>query len=162
AVTQIGDVILKRALLQRPITTGSVRPPPHINIDATTLFEIDVTEIEVRRDGEEPIRGLTGGIAMIELKTQEALLPEDDLLVWTPAPSALPGLALLTAVPGALAAPAQHFVPTRRLPRATGIHLLWCPSLRRLWYVAVSHDVHLQYEVLSVSLLTMLPSTYIA
>src|SRR5262247_4018250 len=74
----------------------------------------------------------------------------------------MPRPALLTAGSGVLEAPEQHFVPTPHLPRATGIHLLWCSSLLRLWYVAVSRDVHLPYEVLSVSLLAMLPSTYIA
>src|SRR6266704_5566796 len=83
-------------------------------------------------------------------------------LVWTPAPPARSRPAPLTAAPGVLAAPERHFVPTPRWPRATGIHLLWCSALLRLWYVAVSRAVHLQYEVLSVSLLTMLPSTYIA
>src|SRR5215475_7118869 len=74
----------------------------------------------------------------------------------------MPRPALLTAVSGVLEGPGRHFVPTPRLQRATGIHLLWCSSLLRLWYVAVSRDVHLQYEVLSVSLFAMLPSTYIA
>src|SRR5207248_11780066 len=84
-----GNMILKRALLQRPIPTGSVRPPPHINIDATALLEIDIIEIEVRRDGEEPIRGFKGGIAMIEFKTQEEILPEDELPIATEEPNTI-------------------------------------------------------------------------
>src|SRR5215475_8932682 len=74
----------------------------------------------------------------------------------------MPRPALLTAVSGVLEGPGRHFVPTPRLQRATGIHLLRCSSLLRLWYVAVSRDVHLQYEVLSVSLFTMSLSTNMA
>jgi hypothetical protein len=36
-------------------------------------------EIEVWRDGEGPIKGFKGGIAMIEFKTQQEILPEDEL-----------------------------------------------------------------------------------
>src|SRR2546428_8907680 len=72
-------MILQGALLQRPIHAGPVRALPHINIDATAFLEIDIIEIEGRRDGEEPLRGFKGGIAMIEFKTQEEILPEDEL-----------------------------------------------------------------------------------
>ena len=65
--------------MQRRVPAGSVRTLTHINIDATTLFEIDVIEIESRRDGEEKIRGFKGRIATIEFKTQEEVLPKDDL-----------------------------------------------------------------------------------
>ena len=75
AVTQIGDMILKRALLQRRIPTGSVRPLLHINVNAATLLEVDIIEIEGWRDGEEKIRGFKGGIATIEFKTQEEVFP---------------------------------------------------------------------------------------
>ena len=56
-------MILKGALLQRRVPAGSVRTLTHINVDATTLFEIDIIEIESRRDGEEKIRGFKGRIA---------------------------------------------------------------------------------------------------
>ena len=79
AVTQIGDMILKATLLQRPVPARSVRALTHINVDTTALFEIDIVEIEGRRDGEEKIRGFKGRIATIEFKTQEEILPEDDL-----------------------------------------------------------------------------------
>ena len=69
AVTQIGDMILKRTLLQRCIPARSVRALTHINVDTTALFEINIVEIDSRRDGEEKIRGFKGRIATIEFKT---------------------------------------------------------------------------------------------
>ena len=73
-------MILKGALLQRRVPAGSVRALTHINVDTTALFEIEIVEIEGRRDSEEKIRGLKSRIATIEFKTQEEILPEDDLL----------------------------------------------------------------------------------
>src|SRR5262249_16431251 len=81
AVAQIGDMILKGAFLQGTIHTSPIRPLTYINIDAAALFKIDIIEIDVRRDGEKPIGGFKGGIAMIEFKTQEEVLPEDELPV---------------------------------------------------------------------------------
>ena len=51
-------MILKGALLQRPVPARSVRALTHINVNTTALFEIDKVEIEGRCDGEEKIRGL--------------------------------------------------------------------------------------------------------
>ena len=44
----------------------------------TALFEIDIIEIERWRDGEEPLRGFKGCIAMIEFKTQQEIFPKDE------------------------------------------------------------------------------------
>jgi hypothetical protein len=74
-------MILKRALLQSPIPTGPVCPLAHINIDDAALLEIHIIKIEHRCESEEPIRGFKGSIAMIEFKTQEEILLEEELLV---------------------------------------------------------------------------------
>jgi hypothetical protein len=69
----------KGSLLQRHVPAGSVRAPAHIWVDETAIWEVDTIEVEVRRDGEEPIRGLKGGISMIEFKTQQEIFPQDEL-----------------------------------------------------------------------------------
>ena len=62
-------MVLKRALLQGPISVGPRRPLAHININTAALVELDIIAIEVWRNGEEPIRGFKDSIAMIEFKT---------------------------------------------------------------------------------------------
>src|SRR5262249_52601689 len=79
AVTQVGNMILKGAFLQRRVPARSVRTLTHINIDAAAFLEIDIIVIESRRDGQKPIRGFKGGIAMIEFKTQQEVLSKDEL-----------------------------------------------------------------------------------
>src|SRR5438552_2651773 len=72
-------MVLKRTLLQRAIPTGPVCTLTHINVDTAAFFEINIIKIDVRRDGKEPVGGFKGRIAMIEFKTQQEILPEDEL-----------------------------------------------------------------------------------
>src|SRR5215510_12709136 len=74
-------MILQEPLLQRRVSARPVRTLAHINIDDAALLEIHIIKIEHRCESEEPIRGFKGGIAMIEFKTQEEILLEEELPV---------------------------------------------------------------------------------
>src|SRR5882762_5234006 len=74
-------MILKGSLLQRHVAAEPVGAAAYIRVDETALWKIDIIGIESRRDGEEPLWGLKGRVAMIEFKTQQEIFPKNGLLI---------------------------------------------------------------------------------
>src|SRR5439155_24380091 len=59
---EIGDVVLDERLLQRDVIVFACRPPGGIDIDRVSLADVDVVDVEDRRQAELPVTRLEGGV----------------------------------------------------------------------------------------------------
>ncbi|NJN14731.1 MAG: hypothetical protein HC813_03740 [Planctomycetes bacterium] len=80
---EIHEVLLEEGLLEADVAIPALGPLAHVDVDGVVLLDVEVADVEHRREPEDEVGGLEGGVPLLEFEGEEQVLVQEELATRT-------------------------------------------------------------------------------